>query len=145
MCTKPCPTIETLNKTMASLMYGCCFFGFGCVVTHETLTLCASTLALPAHQTMPDPNGGTNWWTHLPGISRFSHTHWKSLLYDSFMAHLGRCVVGAPHFPKKRGGRTITRTITKRYSKLTRRCLGPPLTQLLALEAYFTMLACLLA
>ena len=82
------------------------------------------------------PNGGANWWTHLRGISRLSHTCWKDLFY-SFMAGLWRCVVGARKFSTKKNGRTITGTITKRYSKVTRGCLGPPLAQLLAFEALF--------
>ena len=46
---------------------------------------------------------------------------------------------------KKMDGRTITGMITKRYPKVARRCLGPPLAQLLAFEALFYnayMLAC---
>ena len=47
---------------------------------------------------------------------------------------------------KKMDGRTITGTITKRYPKVARRCLGPPLAQLLAFEAlFYNACICLLA
>ena len=47
---------------------------------------------------------------------------------------------------KKKDGRTITGTITKRYPKVTRRCLGPPLTHLLVFEAlFYSACICLLA
>ena len=43
------------------------------------------------HQITAKPNGGTNCWTHLPGIGRLRHTNWK----DSFMA--------LRNFPPKKG------------------------------------------
>ena len=139
-------------------MYGCCLFGFGCVVKQETQTVCASTLESPAVCSLAiggigspntaKPNGGTNWWTHLPGISRLSHTYWKDLFYDLWQFY-GRSPAlrgWSSKFPKKKDGRTITGTITKRYPKVTRRCLGPPLAQLLAFEAlFYNACICLLA
>ena len=155
MCTKPCETIgdslkndNQIDVWMLFIRLWMCYEARNsdCLrINTWSPAVCSLAIGgIVSDQILPNPmaeqTGG-----HISQGSADSATFTGKTCFMTVLWQIsGAAWSELKIFKRKTDGRTITGTITKRYPKVTRRCLGPPLAQLLAFEALIYN-ACLLS